>query len=124
MTRWVILTLLYVSAALGWAAAVNADDANVDLALLAPVLAAIVIGAASGDAGRRGLWIWILLPWVIVPMGLPFGDTNKTTGGDDLLPVALFALVPALLAMLFMLIAAGARQLYERHRSGATRAAP
>jgi hypothetical protein len=80
------------------------------------VAAAIVLGWRTGDMGRRGVALWILLPWVLVPLGLPFEKTNQFSGGDDLSPVAFMAVAPALVSMVSMLLAAAARNLYERHR--------
>jgi hypothetical protein len=61
----------------------------------------------------------MLLPRVLVLLGLPFGKANAYTGGDDLLPVAVIAIFPALASVLLMLLAAAARTLYERHRHSA-----
>jgi hypothetical protein len=53
-------------------------------------------------------------------LALPFGDASKVlTGGDDIYPVWFYAAWPALAAMVAMLLAAGARNLYERHRRSA-----
>jgi hypothetical protein len=114
-----ILIGLYLAAGIGFLVAVNADQQNFGIPFLVVVAAAIALGWGTGDAGWHGLWLWILLPWILVPLGLPFGTTNQFTGGDDLSPVALMALTPALISMLLMLLAAGARSLYERHRQNA-----
>jgi hypothetical protein len=77
--------------------------------------AAAVVGWGTGSLGSRGVLLWVLLPWVIVPLGVPFGGT-VAYGGDDYYEVAALAAIPALFSMVFMLLAAGARFLYERRR--------
>jgi uncharacterized membrane protein YhaH (DUF805 family) len=86
-------------------------------------VAAIAVGWSTGNAGLRGLWIWLLLPCILILLGLPFGRAEKFTGGDDLSPVWLIALWPALMSMLLMVIAANARRLYDHDRHGASPAA-
>jgi hypothetical protein len=119
VTRVVILIGLYIAAGIAFLVAVNADQDNFGIPFLVVVAAAIALGWGTGNAGWRGLWLWIVLPWILILLGLPFGTTNKFTGGDDLAPVALMALVPAPASMLSILLAAGARSLYERHRHSA-----
>jgi len=119
VTRAVILIGIYIVAGIAFLVTVNADQQNGDIPSLVVVAAAIVLGWGTGNLGRRGLALWILLPWVLVVLGLPFGKTNAFTGGDDLLPVAVIAIFPALASVVLMLLAAGARSLYERHRHSA-----
>jgi hypothetical protein len=113
--RWAIVIGFYVGAALAFVIATNADQQNGDIPLYIVPVSALAVGWVTGSAGWRGLRLWILLPWIVVPLALPFGDANKATGGDDLLPVALLAVFPAVIAMLFMLLGAGARGLHDRH---------
>jgi len=115
VARVVLLIGLYFAAGIAFLIAVNADQQNFGIPFLVVVAAAIVLGWGTGDMGRRGLALWIVLPWVLVLLGLPFGTTNQFTGGDDLSPVALMAVTPALVSM----VAAGARSLYERRRRSA-----
>jgi uncharacterized membrane protein len=117
--RWVILIGLYIAAGIAFLVAVNADEQNGDIPSLVVAATAIVLGWGTGNLGRRGLALWILLPWVLVLLALPFGKANASTGGDDLLPVAVIAIFPALASVVLMLLAAGARSLYERHRHSA-----
>ena len=114
-----LLIGLYLAAGIAFLIAVNADQQNFGIPFLVVVGAAIVLGWGTGDLGRRGFVLWVVLPWVFVLLGLPFGTTNRFTGGDDLSPVALMAVTPALVSMVAMLVAAGARNLYERRRHSA-----
>lgn len=114
VTRTVVLIGLYLAAGIAFLVAVNADQANGDIPFYVLTAAAILLGWATGNVGRRGLPLWILLPWILVPLGLPFGDENAYSGGDDLWPVAAVAIFPAFTSMVLMLLAAGARSLYER----------
>jgi hypothetical protein len=59
---------------------------------------------------------WLLLPWVLPLVALPFGDADKFTGGDDTHAVALLAVFPVIFSMLLMLIAVAGRRAYERSR--------
>jgi hypothetical protein len=112
---------LYIAAGLAFAISVNADQQNFAIAVLFVAVAAITSGWAVGNCGFRSLPGWILLPWIVVLVALPFGTTEKFTGGDDLSPVALVAVVPALLSTVLMALAAGARGAYEHYRRRTTR---
>jgi hypothetical protein len=114
-----ILIGLYITAGIAFLVTVNADQENGDIPFLVVAAAAILLGWGTGNLGRRGLALWILLPWVLVLLGLPFGEANAYSSGDDLLPVAAIATFPALASVVLMLLAAGARSLYERHRHNA-----
>jgi uncharacterized membrane protein len=123
MIRAAVLVVLYLAAGIALLVAVNADQQNVDIPSLVLLATAIALGWETGDLGRRGLVLWLLLPWILIALGLPFGTTNKFTGGDDLSPVTLMAVAPALASVVLMLLAAGARTLYERRRSAPPTAA-
>jgi hypothetical protein len=117
MNRWLLFTALFAAAGIAFILAVNADQGDVDN--LFPVLAcaALALGWGTGEAGRRGIVIWLLLPWIIlIPLAVPFGDANKFTGGDDTGPVTLLMIAPALFSMVLILIGVGARSLYEGRR--------
>jgi hypothetical protein len=118
VARVVLLIALYLAAGIAFLIAVNADPENLVVLFFITVAAAAVVGWGTGRLGSRGLLLWVLLPWVIVPLGLPFGGTIAT-GGDDYYEVAALAAIPALVSMVSMLLAAGARLLWERHRHGA-----
>ena len=107
---------MYIAAGIAFLVAVNADQANGDIPFYVLAAAAILLGWATGNLGWRGLPLWILLPWIVVPLGLPFGRENASSGGDDLWPVAVVAIFPAFASMVLMLLAAGGRILYERRR--------
>jgi hypothetical protein len=120
VVRVAFLIGLYVAAGIAFLVAVNADQANGDIPSYVLAAVAILLGWATGNLGWRGLPLWILLPWILVPLGLPFGRVNASSGGDDLWPVAVIAISPAFASMVLMLIAAGARSLYERRRHSAS----
>jgi hypothetical protein len=111
MLRWLVLIALYVAAAVVWIVVVNADQGNEGLAaVLAVAAASVLLGWGTGSG-----WAAVVA-WVMVPLALPFGDTNKATGGDDTYPVALLFIFPAAHSTLLILLAAGARTLFDRHR--------
>jgi hypothetical protein len=118
VARVAILIGFYIAAGIAFLIAVNTDQANGDIPFYALAAAAILLGWATGNLGWRWLPLWFLLPWTLVPLGLPFGRENASTGGDDLWPVAVVAIFPAFATMILMLLAAGARVLYERRRQG------
>jgi hypothetical protein len=120
VTRSALLIGLYMAAGIAFLVIVNADPNHFTVPFLVVVAAAIALGWGTGDLGRRGVLLWVLLPWITVLLALPFGDASKVlTGGDDIYPVWFYAAWPALAAMVAMLLAAGARNLYERHRRSA-----
>src|SRR5215207_7206812 len=116
MARVAVLIGLYLAVGIAFLIAVNADQANGDIPFYVLAAVAILLGWATGNLGWRGLPLWILLPWILVPLGLPFGRENAYSGGDDLWPVAVVAIFPAFASMVLMLLAAGARRLYGRYR--------
>jgi len=58
----------------------------------------------------------VVVAWFLVPLALPFGDTNQFVGGDHTDSVVLLAVVATVFSTLLILAAAGARVLYNRHR--------
>lgn len=119
MARVVLLIGLYIAAGIAFLVALNADQANGDIPFYVLAAVALLVGWTTGNLGWRGLLLWILLPWILVPLGLPFGKENAYSGGDDLWPVAVVAIFPAFASMVLMLLAAGARNLYERRHHSA-----
>jgi hypothetical protein len=115
--RTVLLIGAYVAAALAYVAAVDANPNNVAALFWVTIAVALIVGWGTGEAGWRGTWLWLALPWVIVPLALPFGDVSRTfTGGDDIYPVWFFAAPVSIFAMVAMLLGAGGRILYGRRR--------
>lgn len=120
MIRSALLLALYVAAAIAFVVIVDADPNHFTVPFFVVVAAAIALGWGTGDLGWRGVVLWLLLPWIIVVLAVPFGDASKVlTGGEDIYPVWLYAIWPALAAMVAMLLSAGARYLYERRRRSA-----
>ena len=120
MIKWLLWTAFFLAAGMAFVIAVNADQQNFEIPFLVLACVALALGWTTGAAGWRGLAIWLLLPWILIPLAIPFGDTNKFTGGDDTDPVTTLMIAPALFSMVLILVAAGARSLYERRRRGRT----
>jgi hypothetical protein len=114
--RWLVFAGLYIAAALAFVLVVNADQRNGFAPTLALAVAAVALGWASGARGGAALVTSALIPLVLVPLALPFGDVNKYTGGDDLHPVAVIAVAPIVGSVLLVLMAGATRRLYERRR--------
>jgi hypothetical protein len=115
--RWLVFAGLYVGAALVFVLVVNADQDDGLVPSLLLAVAALALGWASGARGGAELVASALVPLVLVPLALPFGDTNKFTGGDDLRPVAVIAVAPIVVSILLVVVAGGTRKVYERRRS-------
>jgi hypothetical protein len=112
---------IYLAAGVAFLITVNADQDNFAIPFFVVVAAAIVAGWITGVAGWRGLWIGVVVPWLLVLLGLPFGQSNQFTGGDDLDAVALIALAPAVASMALMPLAAGLRILDDGRRAHTSR---
>jgi hypothetical protein len=114
VARVAVLIGLYLAAGIAFLIAVNEDQNNFGIPFLVVAGAAIVFGLATANLGWRGLALWLTLPWVLVLLGLPFQTTNRYTGGECCDDVSAVAVVPTLASVLLMLLAGGARALYER----------
>jgi hypothetical protein len=114
MNRSAVAGGVYLAAgALGLVIA-NGDQNNV-IALWALVaVPALALGWIAGGGGWAAVVPWLLLPWLLLLVALPFGDANKFTGGDDTDPLTLLVIFPAVLSMLLIVIAAAGRRGYER----------
>lgn len=106
---WRVLVGLYVAAALAALMIVNADQG--DWRLAAGIVAAAALALGWGTASGWG----VVVAWLLIPLALPFGDTNQFAGSDRTDPVVLLALVSAAMSAVLILAAAGARVLYNRH---------
>ncbi len=107
---WRVLVALYVAVAAVALVIVNADQSDAPAAACIMAAAALALGWGTGSG-------WgVVVAWFLVPLALPFGDTNQFVGGDGTDPVALLAVVAAVISTALILGAAGARILYNRHR--------
>jgi hypothetical protein len=120
---WRVLVGLYAAAAVAALVIVNADQS--DWAVGAGIMAAAALALGWGTSSGWGVVVALLL----VPVALPFGDTNQFAGGGETDSVALLAVVAAAMSAVLILAAAAARSFYNRLRlqrdfrqAGATRA--
>jgi hypothetical protein len=107
---WRVLVGLYAAAAVAAIVIVNADQSD------APAAAGIMAAAALALGWGTGSGWGLVVAWFLVPLALPFGDTNQFVGADHTDPVALLAVVSTGFSTVLILAAAGARVLYNRHR--------
>ena len=110
MIVWRVLVGLYIAAAVVALVIVNADQSD------APAAAGVMAAAALALGWGTGSGWGVVVAWFMVPLALPFGDTNQFVGGDHTDPVALLAVVSTVISTALILAAAGARVLYNRHR--------
>ena len=101
---------LYVAAAVVALVIVNADQSDVPAAAGITAAAALALGWGTGSGWGA------VVAWILIPLALPFGDTNQLVGGDHTDSVALLAVVSAVVSTVLIMVAAGARVLYNRHR--------
>ncbi|MEK6273180.1 MAG: hypothetical protein AABM42_11120 [Actinomycetota bacterium] len=101
---------LYAAATVVALVIVNGDQSY------APAAAGIMAAAALALGWGTGSGWGVVVAWFLVPLALPFGDTNQFVGGDHTDPVALLAVVSTVISTVLILAAAGARVLYNRHR--------
>jgi hypothetical protein len=114
---WRVLVCLYIAAGVAALAVVNADQNNVPVAVGVVAAASLALGWGTGSG-------WgVVLAWLLIPLALPFGDTNRFTGGDGTDAMALLALAAAVVSTVLILAAAGARILYNRRLANGRRAA-
>jgi len=116
VARAAALIGVYLATGIAFVIAVNEDQDNFDVPFLAVAATAIVLGWTSGNWGWRGPVLWIMLPWVLVLLGLPFETTNKFTSGECCFEVYEVALFPALASVILMVLAGGSRIIYEAFR--------
>jgi hypothetical protein len=115
---WRVLLGIYVVAVVVALVIVNADQGD------APVAAAIV-GAAAIAVGWGTASGWgAPVAWFLIPLALPFGQANQAAGGGEPDAIVLLALVSAVGSTVLILLAGGARVMYERHRPSTHVATP
>jgi hypothetical protein len=115
---WRVLLGIYVAAALAALVIVNADQSNAPAA--AGIMAAASLALGWGTASGWGA----VVAWFLIPLALPFGQANQHAGGGDTDAIILLALVSAVVSTALILLAGGARVLYERHRPSLLAARP
>ena len=87
MVVWRVLVGVYVAAVVAALVIVNADQGDV------PVAAGIVAAAALALGWGTGSGWGAVVAWLLVPIALPFGETNQFTGGGETDSVVLLAVV-------------------------------
>ena len=108
---WRVLVCLYIAAAVAALVVINADQNNLPVAVGVVAAASLALGWGTGSG-------WgVVVAWFLIPLALPFGDSNRFTGGGDTDPVVLLAVVAAAVSTLLILAAGGARVLYNRHQA-------
>ena len=110
MVVWRVLVGAYVAATVVALVIVNADQSDWAVGAGIMVVAALALG--WGTASGWGVVVALLM----VPVALPFGETNQFAGGGETDSVALLALVAAAMSAMLILAAAGARIFYKRVR--------
>jgi hypothetical protein len=114
MNRSAVAGAVYLVAGTLGLVVANGDQNNV-IALWALVaVPALTLGWIAGGGGWAAVVPWVLLPWLLLLVALPFGDADKFTGGDDTDPMTALVVGPIVLSMLLILIAAAGRFGYER----------
>jgi hypothetical protein len=115
---WRVLLGIYVVAVLVALVIVNADqgDAPAAAALVGAAAIALGWGTASGWGAP--------VAWFLIPLALPFGQANQAAGGGEPDAIVLLALVSAVGSTALILLAGGARILYDRHRPSPQVAGP
>lgn len=111
----VVAVVFLVAGAVGLVIA-NGDQANLLPLYGLVTVPAFALGWIAGGSGWGAALPWLLVPWLLLLLALPFGDANKVTGGDDLYPLTVLVAFPAVLSMLLILVAAAGRRGYERLR--------
>lgn len=110
MVVWRVLVGLYAAAAVAALVIVNADQS--DWAVGAGIMAAAALALGWGTSSGWGVVVALLM----VPVALPFGDTNQFAGGGETDSLALLAVVAAAMSAVLILAAAAARSFYNRVR--------
>jgi hypothetical protein len=110
---WRVLVGLYVAANVAALVIVNADQS--DWVAAAGIMAAASLALGWGTASGWGVVVALLM----VPVALPFGDTDQFTGGGETDSVVLLAVVAAAISTLLILASAGARILLNRLQASA-----
>jgi hypothetical protein len=107
---WRLLVGLYVAAYIAALVIVNADQS--DWAAAAGIMAGASFALGWGTASGWGVVVALLM----VPVALPFGETNQFAGGGETDSVFLLAVVSAAISTVLILASAGARVFYNRLR--------
>jgi hypothetical protein len=110
---WRVLLGLYVAAALVALVIVNADQGDWRPALGIVGLAALALGWGTASAWGA------VVAWLMVPFALVFGEANQNSGMGETDAVVLLAVAAAAISTALIVLAAGARHLFNRLQSRA-----
>src|ERR671930_271566 len=104
MIKSLLWTALFLAAGIAFVIAVNADQQNFEIPFIVLACSALALGWTTRAACWRGLAIWLLLPWILIPLAISLGETNKFTGGDDTDPVTMMGIAPAFASHVLILV--------------------
>jgi hypothetical protein len=107
---WRVLLAIYVAATLAALVVVNADQSDWPAAVGMLAVVALALGWGTGSGWGA------VVAWLLIPLALPLGHANQSAGGGDTDLMVLLAVVSAAISTVLILLAAGARVLYNRHR--------
>ncbi len=110
MVVWRVLLGIYVAAAVAALVIVNADQSHWPIA--AGILGAAALALGWGTGSGWGA----VVAWLLIPLALPFGQANQFDGGGETNAMVLLALVSAAISAVLILVAGGARVLFDRYR--------
>jgi hypothetical protein len=111
MRRWAFVAVVYAGAAVAALSIANSDQNNL------PTFYAIIAAASWIAGGASGSYAAAFLAVLLIPLAVPFGDTNQFTGGDDTDSLVLLAEIAAVLSVLLILLGAGCRKFLGRREA-------
>jgi hypothetical protein len=115
MTRWATVIAVYVVAALVGLLIANDDQNNVGTLYALVAIASVIVGVVTRNP------LAALVAAVLIPMALPFGDTDKFTGGDDTDSLTLLAAIAAIGSAILILGTTALCRLYDRRQTNRER---
>ncbi len=106
----------YLACGLALVLVLNDDAQNGDWLAVLLVCVAPLLGWQAVSVDRPGRLGLCLLPLVLLAVAVPFGDTNKVTGGDDVHLVSTYMLAPVLVSVIAAGIGLAIHVKYLRRR--------